>query len=194
LWDVTPNILIVFVSAFLTGAVIKIMDDLLDQEVDRAQRKPNLVALVGNGVVPYAMLALMVAVVLRPTVAISLFCAAYAVGMGHDLRSTYPTRVQGWGEAAAVLVFSMMVAGFLVSTSAILLMLSIQIADNIVDDEPVPWPLSSLMGSGVGKTPASVCAALLWGIALTLTPLMGVAVLFAYILFFAFERWYKACI
>ncbi len=194
MWDGSYNVLLVLLTTLLTAVAIKVMDDLLDQEIDLVHRRENLVNLLGGGIAAYAMLALVAAVALRPAVATPLFCAAYAIGMGYDFTLVYPTGVRGWGEALTAIILSLITAGSLVTISAILLMLAVQITDNAEDNETAAWPLNLLFGGAVGKTPALVCATAMLGIAISLTPLLGVTVLIVYVLFFAFERWCLPCI
>lgn len=119
-------------SVFLTGCVIKIMDDYLDQDIDILENEQNLFTVLELGVLPYALLLLSLAFFLDSVTALSLFLASFAVGMGGNLTAKMPSGLYGYQESFIVLLL-----GFLSlkinMLSSILIIIVIQLLDDIKD-------------------------------------------------------------
>ncbi|MHB8756494.1 MAG: hypothetical protein ACYC6V_00530 [Bacillota bacterium] len=132
----------------LSGVAIKLLDDYLDgQEADELRSLPA-----------YALLALSVAVALAPGPALSLFLAAYAVGMLKDLAVPFPAGLVGWQEVALVLLGGLLLTGWREMLGSVALMVAAQSADDLFD-----WGLDRAHGrpSLVGRLGLGECAFLL---------------------------------
>lgn len=118
-------------SVALSGLAIKLLDDYLDdQEADRLRPLPA-----------YALLALSVAVALAPGPALSLFLAAYAVGMLKDLAVPFPVRLTGWQEVALVVLVGLGLTGWREMLGSLSLMVAAQCGDDLLD-----WSLDRAHG------------------------------------------------
>ena len=69
----------------LTGIVIKLMDDYLDQEIDKIEGKHTLAVILDKALLPYTLLFMVLCMAVHPMLAGSLFLASYIIGMGHNL-------------------------------------------------------------------------------------------------------------
>lgn len=177
MWPASFNLLDVFLAALATGYAIKIMDDCVDREFDLAIGQSNLATRYGSGVIGYGMLSLLIASYIEPTITVSLFASAYAVGMGFSVSQQYPSRLTGLGEGVLVLVLSLLVAGFRLTGASLCLMLGVQLIDDWQDKHTAA--LNPLKALG------------LLGAALISAPHHSIVVLFAYALFSALERWWR---
>ncbi|HEU4963258.1 MAG TPA: hypothetical protein VFV52_05285, partial [Bacilli bacterium] len=90
----------------LTGLTIKLMDDWLDLEYDQCIGRHTLAMKLGRASLPYALVLFGLAIALTPKLSFPLFLAAYAIGMGHELRERMPTRLPGWVESILALGLS----------------------------------------------------------------------------------------
>ena len=133
----------------LSGLAIKLLDDYLDrQEADELRPLPA-----------YAILALSVAVALAPGPALSLFLAAYAVGMLKDLAVPFPAGLVGWQEIALVLLGGLLLTGWREMLGSVALMVAAQSAVDLLD-----WGLDRAHGrpSWVGRLGLGECGFLLF--------------------------------
>lgn len=175
MWQNISNHLTAISAAFLTGLTIKIMDDILDEDYDYLFHKPNLAQKFGRGIAAYGMLWLVLAAFLDRQLVLSLFCAAYAVGMGFSRDAQYPSRLSGFVEGLLVSGISTHFVGIRMTIVAVCLMTAVQLWDNWVDESrrsilPLLMALSLVA----------------WGFVVD-----GVTtgrVMFAYALFFTLER------
>ncbi|MDU4959694.1 MAG: hypothetical protein E6X17_03390 [Sporomusaceae bacterium] len=120
-------------AAVLCSAAVKLLDDYLDRELDAVSGQPNWINRLGEGSVAYSLPLLAGGVAMETAVALSLFLAAWAVGMYRDLAVCYPSRLRGWQEALLAIAAGVAFAGWRLMLCALLLAASIQAADDIVD-------------------------------------------------------------
>ena len=85
------SLLLELLGIVLAGLTIKLMDDHLDVEFDQCIGRQTLALRLGRACLPYGLCALVLAMAIAPQVVLTLFLAAYAIGMGHDLREKMPT-------------------------------------------------------------------------------------------------------
>lgn len=116
-----------------TGVAVKLMDDHLDGEDDRAAGVVTWAQQLGPGALPYALSSFAVAALLRVDAAVALFLGAYATGMGHDLGTTMPTGITGRWESALAFGAAIFGAGLPLALGAFALMAFIQCVDDIAD-------------------------------------------------------------
>ncbi|MFD2168517.1 hypothetical protein [Tumebacillus lipolyticus] len=117
----------------LAGLVIKLMDDWLDVEFDQCIGRHTLAIRLGRACLPYSLLGFGLALALAPDVALTLFLASYAIGMGHDLREKMPTKLPGWVESLAAVSFSVWATDIRLTVWALFVMTTIQLLDDLMD-------------------------------------------------------------
>jgi len=127
------SLVVAWLGIVLSGVTIKLMDDWLDVEYDKSVGRTTLAVRLGRAVLPYGLLCLALAMALASKLALTLFIAAYAIGMGHDLREKMPTRLPGWIESLVALGLAAIYAGWQLASWALFVMLMIQLLDDLMD-------------------------------------------------------------
>ena len=120
-------------AVLLTAVVIKLMDDALDEELDRARGYRNWAARLGRATTPYALVLAFPAAALDLHVSTALFLGAYALGMGRDLRERLPSRLPAWVETGLVLATAIFISGLCLTAAALSQLWAIQVADDWLD-------------------------------------------------------------
>ncbi|ARU62782.1 hypothetical protein CBW65_18755 [Tumebacillus avium] len=133
MFGVWSSLLVEWIGIVLAGLTIKLMDDWLDVEYDQCVGRHTLAIRLGRACLPYALLGLGLAMTLAPQEALALFLAAYAIGMGHDLREKMPTKLPGWAESAIVLGISGWATSIGLTLWALCVMAMIQLLDDLMD-------------------------------------------------------------
>lgn len=162
-------------SVFLVGLAVKAVDDLLDEPEGFARGAGSWVALS-----PYVALALVVAAGLAPAAAVSLFLAAYAIGMAPSPFAGQPSGLPSWGESVICVGLGALFAGPIEALGSVLLVASVQALDDFADLAIDRASGRANIALAVGRWPALALAALLWVAALALSPskaLSGLAVM-----------------
>ncbi|WP_459844242.1 hypothetical protein [Halanaerocella petrolearia] len=116
----------------MAGLVIKLMDDYLDQEIDRLNNRQTLALKLQRGVLPYTLLLFSFAVIIDYKLAISLFWSSYIVGMGFNGESL-PTGMKAYQESFIMILLGFWILGvknFLFSLAVIFF---IQLIDDYID-------------------------------------------------------------
>ena len=121
------------VGLVLIGLVIKLMDDFLDQERDKAIGQYNFSHLLGKSIMPYSLVILILALYLNFAEGISLFMASYQVGMAHDYKIKLPSGLLSWQEGVIVFIITTYITNLHNSLSALLLILLLQFIDDLID-------------------------------------------------------------
>lgn len=117
----------------LCAAAVKLLDDFLDQDLDRAAGRPNLAAVFGNGSVVYAAVLLGLASGINAPLSLALFFASYAIGMVNELGRLLPSRLSGWQESLLALAAGAYIAGLTTALFALFFVLAIQLLDDCLD-------------------------------------------------------------
>ncbi|AZR72793.1 hypothetical protein BBF96_04920 [Anoxybacter fermentans] len=133
MFGVIFNLFIKWMVIFLTGIVIKLMDDYLDQELDKIEEKQTLAMILDKAILPYTLLAIVVCMALRPALSGSLFLASYLVGMGHDLRRILPIGWNALEESIIFGVFGILIFGIHEMIGSFTVILSVQLFDDLLD-------------------------------------------------------------
>lgn len=115
------------------GIVIKLMDDYLDQDLDKIEGKYTFAIFLDKAILPYTLLCTVMCMVLEPMLAGSLFLASYIVGMGHDLRRQLPLGWTAWQEILLFGTFGIIGFGFVEMMSSLVIILFVQLADDFID-------------------------------------------------------------
>lgn len=119
---------------FLTGLVIKIMDDYIDQDIDVLKKESNLYIALEYGGLPYGLLLLSLAIILDFPTALSLFFSSFAVGMAGVQSAKMPSGLYGFQESLLVVFFGI----FLFKSemlSSLFIIVTIQLWDDFLDYE-----------------------------------------------------------
>lgn len=122
-------------AVLLTGCVIKLMDDYLDQEFDILGGKHSLAQRLGVGTIAYALLIFAVAGSLNWQFSAALLFAAYMTGMLHDFKTKYRLGLSGLQEIGIVFFLSCLLVGMNNTFTAIWILLFVQIVDDWLDRE-----------------------------------------------------------
>ncbi|MGI6093762.1 MAG: hypothetical protein GX348_08995 [Veillonellaceae bacterium] len=125
--------LVTFVSVILCAAAIKMTDDYLDYDQDKAVGSYNLTLLLGKGLPVYAMLVLGLAVNLNPPLCLALFLASYGIGMFHDLKLCFPSKLTGFQECVISFLLGIGLCGWRTMIFAFAFTLAIQLIDDCID-------------------------------------------------------------
>lgn len=124
---------ITMVSVFFCAAAIKMADDFLDYEQDKAGEKGNLREVLGNGLPIYAMLLLSLAIYFNPPLCLSLFLASYGIGMFNDFKRRFPSKLTGFQESMVVISLGIGLCGWRYMVFAFMFTLSVQLIDDCID-------------------------------------------------------------
>ncbi|MGM0470741.1 MAG: hypothetical protein ACQEQI_00430 [Bacillota bacterium] len=127
--DIVEKIL----AIFLTGISIKLMDDYLDQEVDKLDNKETVALKWERAVLPYGLLALSLATALHRDWALSLFWASYILGMGYDPTRKLPTQLAAYQESLILLGLGVYLLPVPELISALLIIALVQLVDDLID-------------------------------------------------------------
>ncbi len=128
-----PGLLLLGGAALASAAAIRLMDEYLDKYGDELAGRLTVTRYLGDGALPYALLAFCLAVLLAPAPAVVLFLAAYAVGMAGEWRQRLPTGWPGGLEAAAVLLVGAAGVGITGMAWGFCFMSSLQCLDDVCD-------------------------------------------------------------
>ncbi|MCK8827959.1 hypothetical protein MWH25_09430 [Natroniella acetigena] len=126
------KILDTIATVFLVGLVIKIMDDYLDQEIDRLNERKTLAIKLQRGVVPYTLLLFSFAVLINYQLTISLFWASYIIGMGIS-NNSLPTGLKSYQEVLIMLGLGFLVLQWKLFLFTLAIILFIQLIDDFID-------------------------------------------------------------
>ena len=124
-----------FLACFFTGTAVKIMDDYLDASTDRMVGRRTWAAELEEAALPYALVALSLAVIAEPVWSVTLFWASYAVGMRGDLARCLPLGLKGWQEALLIGIIAGLAYGWKTTVSSLLAIFSVQAIDDLIDQE-----------------------------------------------------------
>ncbi len=117
-------------AIFLTGLVVKTMDDFLDEE---NPLESGVFAYLGRSSYVYGLFTLLIASALDFSVTFSLFSACYILGMFTSSTMKLPSGLTGWVESLIVLFTCIYITGFLVTLWSLLIIISIQLLDDWMD-------------------------------------------------------------
>ena len=121
-------------ASFFTGLAIKIIDDLLDKELDISQGKITWCQKAGQGCFVYATLSLGLAASLNTALSITLFSSAYLIGMIREPRAKQTLNIPAWLEILAVSIICIYVFGWLELFASLTIIGSIDLLDDLLDD------------------------------------------------------------
>jgi len=129
------NLIEKFFSIFLTGIVIKLLDDYLDEDKDYLLSRKNLYFYLKKGILPYTLLIFSFAVILNYKYSVSLFLSAYILGMINNFDEKLVLGTPVYTEMIVISVIGCVVFGIKEMFSSIFLIASIQLIDDYIDYE-----------------------------------------------------------
>lgn len=133
MWPEIFEFVKIMISVILCSTAVKLVDDCLDKDLDVCAGRRNIAEVIGNGTMVYAMLFLVIAAGVNAAVSMPLFLASYIVGMFNDLKSTFPSRLNGMQEAFLVMLLGVLFFGWNSMFFALFFILGIQLLDDCLD-------------------------------------------------------------
>ncbi len=177
----------------LIGAVIKLMDDFLDKEIDRILEKNNYAILIGNSILPYCLLLMTIALYLNFEENTTFFIASYATGMAQDYDKKLPTNIFAWQESVFILFFSILYISFYDTVYALILILCLQLIDDLMDFKQDKYVNDFNYIKIVGIIPGVILILLLILISYKYFPLklvyFSIAVIILYVIDYLFQNY-----
>ena len=131
--DAIFDFLLKWMIIFLTGIVVKLMDDYLDQELDKIEGKFTLAVILDKAIVPYSLLCMVICMTINPKLAGSLFLASYIIGMGSNLKQRLPLGLSAFQEFVIFGLFGLIIFGITEMLSSLLIIIFIQFIDDFLD-------------------------------------------------------------
>lgn len=122
-----------WIVILLVGVVIKLMDDYLDQDLDKIEGKRTLAMILDKATVPYTLLILVMCMALQPSLSGSLYIASYMVGMGHDFQRLLPLGWTAFQESLIFGIFGFLAFGFYEMLGSLMIIIFIQLVDDFLD-------------------------------------------------------------
>mgnify|MGYP001267594394 CR=1 FL=1 len=122
-----------YIAVLLTGFVIKLVDDYLDQEYDLLNGKSSLAHRLGLGTAAYGILLFATAVAFNWKLGVALFFAGYITGMVCDLSRSFVSGLSGLQEIILVTVIGCWLVDIRTILASIFILLVIQVADDWLD-------------------------------------------------------------
>ena len=119
-------------AVIFIGLVIKLMDDYLDQEIDRLNERDSLAVKLNRGILPYSLLLFSGAVLCNYKLAISLLWASYIVGMGINKKDS-SFYFADYYELPLLLLIGFLCLDKGQFLFSLLIILSIQAGDDYID-------------------------------------------------------------
>lgn len=123
----------IMIAVIFCSAAVKLVDDYLDRDIDINAGRNNWAESIGNGSMVYAMLLLVIAAGINASVSMPLFLASYIVGMFNDLKSIFPSRLNGFQESLLIMLLGILFFGWNLMFFAVLFILSLQLIDDCLD-------------------------------------------------------------
>lgn len=167
-----------FMGIALVGSAIKLMDDSLDQELDRLQGKTTLAMGLKEATLPYSLLFLSLSILFIEMKALSLFLSSYILGMHNHLQERQPLGLKGYQESLLLFLLALFFIGFLEILTSLTIILSIQILDDLLDYYYEPFPGRGNLIKKFGKGTSLLLLFLLLASSILLAPVKSLLVLF----------------
>lgn len=120
-------------ALYLTALSIKILDDWQDREIDKMNGRFNCICCWGSSVLIYSLLLLALGTMIETSWSLSFFFAAYSLGMIRQYQVVYLSGLRGWQEMGIVIFLGIVFLGIDLMVFAVLMMISIQLIDDMID-------------------------------------------------------------
>lgn len=116
-------------ATFLTGIVIKLLDDYMDEELPSKLLSPER----KDGILPYSLITFSIAAALNLTYTVTLFSGAYVLGMFFHMQQKLPTGLTGLEESLIIIFINLLIFPFAAVLTSLLVILFIQSIDDLID-------------------------------------------------------------
>ncbi|SDF56032.1 hypothetical protein [Sporolituus thermophilus] len=133
MWPAISDFVVTVVAVVLCAAAVKLVDDFLDQELDRIAGRTNWSEFLGSGAMVYAIILIVFAACINASVSLPLFLASYIVGMFINLDHNFPTRLKGWQESLIVFGLGVLFFEWSNMVFSLLFILGVQLVDDCLD-------------------------------------------------------------
>ncbi len=121
------------IGIFSVAFVVRLMDDYFDRHYDIDSGKVSLAVSLQDGVLPYSLLTMGLAVYLAPAAALTFFGAAYCLGMAGELGHRYPSGLAGYLEATIVVMGLLLAFDWQRVVFAFVVIAAVQAWDDLLD-------------------------------------------------------------
>lgn len=122
-----------FLAVCLTAGAVKLMDDALDGERDKALGYENWATRLGRATTPYALVLALSAAAVDLQATLVLFFAAYALGMGRTPTERQPSGLPAAAEIILAAAAALYVGGIPYGVAAASQLWAIQMTDDWLD-------------------------------------------------------------
>lgn len=122
-----------FLAVCAVGATIKLVDDVLDADVDICLGQRTLAAKLRRSALPYCLVLVLLAAAANLQLTIAAYLGSYAVGMFAHLRERLPTHLPAYVETIAAVALMTVLTDWRTALWAIAIMCVIDWLDDVVD-------------------------------------------------------------
>lgn len=133
MWLTLSELLAQVLAAVAVAAAVRFLDDAVDGHRDSPLKGFSSSLLGEGGRVAYALFFFALAVVFDRGWAVTLFLAAYAVGMASEPGRALPSGLPSWVESAVAAIVSLGGFGLPATISSLAAVASVQAVDDLVD-------------------------------------------------------------
>lgn len=167
-------------AVFCSGLVIKLVDDFLDEDLDKLEGKTTISIIWHKAVLPYSLLIFSVAVLLDRELAISLFLASYLVGMSKDLKQRWLPGLNSWQEILILGILGCIVLPVWIFLGSVFLMLMVQLMDDLLDYSRDRYSFSKNLVFRLGQLETVILLFLTGVLAIIILPLETICVIISF--------------
>lgn len=118
------NLLPSFGAILFTAVAVKWLDDFIDGESYTESFRAGAA---------YSLTAILLAAALEFSLTFALFAACYIIGMFNSLKMRLPSGLPSWAESVIALILAIIFSGFKQVCWALLIIISVQLIDDIMD-------------------------------------------------------------
>ncbi|WP_026477846.1 hypothetical protein [Alkaliphilus transvaalensis] len=123
-----------YISVFLLGIVIKLLDDEVDQDQElRGMPDNQVLRELQLYKLPYSLLFLSIAMILDPHYSFALFSGAYITGMFHITNQRLPLKLKSYQEIILITLLNILLLPIDVFFHGMFLIFIIQLLDDLLD-------------------------------------------------------------
>ncbi len=180
-----------FLGLFFIGLVIKMMDDFLDQDIDRLCEVWNITFILGRGILPYTLVLMSVALYYNFDEAIGFFTASYLMGMAYERNNKLPTRILAWQEGLIIFIIGIFMTSVSNSLGCLLLIILLQFIDDLIDYRNDEYLKKENYVSILGKVNVLLAISIIFMLVLLYFPIkllyFAMAVFLIYLIIYLFK-------
>lgn len=162
-----PKEVFIFISIFFCGLAVKLLDDYIDESE--------------RDYVPYMMCALALSISLWKG-GVSLFFSSYIAGMFHDRKLKLTSGLKAYHEQIIAFIISSALTGVKETISSLVIICAVQLTDDLIDEREDAYEGRKNWSQVLGRTEASLSAAIFFVLSLYLDMFKTIASLGAALL------------